>query len=210
MVDAKTEDKGGGGFLNIKNHLTLLFWVLSVILTLIIATIIILYDTKAAQNFVYFINAVEIFFVIYIVSLIVKLKDHLNKFKAATKRIEDFYASRYVKPDENVKTKSQIELRFEKAKDHIDSKYQEEWKIGVIELDTILRDLLKEKFTGETVGELLDNAKEKGFDKLNEAWEAHKVRNNIVHEGVRYVLDESLAVRTLNNYKSVFRSLGLE
>ena len=42
------------------------------------------------------------------------------------------------------------------------------------------------------------------FDSLNEAWEAHKVRNIIAHEGLSYVLSENEAKRVFSQYKKVF------
>jgi hypothetical protein len=57
-------------------------------------------------------------------------------------------------------------------------------KTSVIEADKLLDYCMKEmKVKGETMGERLKNAKSY-FDKnaYNNIWEAHKVRNQLVHE----------------------------
>lgn len=45
---------------------------------------------------------------------------------------------------------------------------------------------------------------------INMAWDAHKIRNQIVHEGVNFNLTSDLAMRTFKNYSQVFfNELGL-
>jgi hypothetical protein len=195
--------------IDVKEHAYALMWMFLVSITVIFTFFIVLFDQQSAQNFVYILNGLDILFALIIIAAVANLSTFMIKFKKQTKRLEKFFESRYVPPKENDKELSPIEQKLARAKQHIESRYKEEWKIGIIELDNILRELLKEKFTGSTVGELLQDAEKKGFDKLSEAWEGHKIRNKIVHEGIKYELDQSLCLRTLNNYLQAFRSLGL-
>ena len=79
-----------------------------------------------------------------------------------------------------------------------------EWKEAIIEADIMLDDVLAQQgYVGEGVGEKLKTADKLNFSTLQEAWEAHKVRNQIAHEGSSFVISDSLAHRTIAHYKAV-------
>jgi hypothetical protein len=48
------------------------------------------------------------------------------------------------------------------------------------------------------------------LSSLNQAWEAHKVRNKVVHEGLKFDITRDEAVRAYRNYLTVFQNLGFE
>lgn len=80
------------------------------------------------------------------------------------------------------------------------------WRIGIIEADNMLREVLAEKgYAGEDVGEMLMTAK---FKTVQLAWDAHLVRNKIAHEGSNYTLTAREAKRVFALYESVFLELG--
>lgn len=80
---------------------------------------------------------------------------------------------------------------------------QSEWRDAIIEADILLDDTLtKQGFGGEGLGEKLKSAQ---FATLQNAWEAHKVRNQIAHQGSAFDLSETVMRRTLANYEAVFR-----
>lgn len=84
-----------------------------------------------------------------------------------------------------------------------------EWRLAILEADNLLSDLLKTlPYTGETVGEKLTNADRKKFTTLEDAWEAHKVRNKIAHEGSEYKLSEHEARKVIGLYKNVFQEFN--
>ena len=79
------------------------------------------------------------------------------------------------------------------------------WRIGIMEADTMLREVLLERgYAGEDVGEMLRSAK---FKTVQLAWDAHLVRNKIAHEGVEYTLTPREAKRVFTLYESVFLEL---
>ena len=81
-----------------------------------------------------------------------------------------------------------------------------EWREAIIEADIMLDDMLSRRgHIGDGVGEKLKSADPSDFSTLQDAWEAHKVRNQIAHEGSAFELSESLAHRTIARYESVFR-----
>lgn len=81
------------------------------------------------------------------------------------------------------------------------------WRIGILEADNMLHDILRERGTvGEDLGEMLSNST---FKTVQLAWDAHKIRNRIAHDGVRFVLTEREAKRAYALYESVFREFKL-
>lgn len=81
------------------------------------------------------------------------------------------------------------------------------WRIGILEADNMLAEALREKgYQGEDVGEMLKSA---NFNSLQLAWEAHKVRNRIAHEGVTFVLTGHEARKTFLLYEAVFKELKM-
>jgi hypothetical protein len=93
---------------------------------------------------------------------------------------------------------------------HIESENPNDWKLAIIEADIILDDLLKERgFIGNTLGERLKSISPSQLATLNDAWEAHKIRNHIAHEGADFVLTYRLAQDTINRYRRVFTEFGV-
>lgn len=91
----------------------------------------------------------------------------------------------------------------------VESHNESDWRQAVIEADIMLFDLLAQLgYSGQTVGERLKAVDPSRFHTLNEAWEAHKVRNEIAHQGSQYRLDDNLAYRTIRKYEAVFREHG--
>ena len=81
-----------------------------------------------------------------------------------------------------------------------------EWREAIIEADIMLDDMLaRQGYVGDGVGEKLKAAEPENFKTLQDAWEAHKVRNQIAHEGSAFNLSESLARRTIGRFETVFR-----
>lgn len=89
---------------------------------------------------------------------------------------------------------------------HMNSQNPSDWKLALIEADTILDALVERSgFPGATLGERLKNADRGVFRTLDYAWEAHKVRNRIAHEGSDFVLTERDAKKAIAQYEEVFK-----
>lgn len=85
-----------------------------------------------------------------------------------------------------------------------------QWREAITEADIMLDDALtREGYMGNGVGEKLKSADSAELKTLQDAWEAHKVRNQIAHQGSTFDLSETLAQRTLAHYEAVFRELGV-
>jgi hypothetical protein len=95
--------------------------------------------------------------------------------------------------------------RFAIIQGYMSSQNEALWRIGILEADTMLDHVLREKgYQGNTMSELLKSA---NFKTIQLAWDAHLVRNRIAHEGSAFELTEREAKRTFNLYESVFREL---
>jgi len=46
------------------------------------------------------------------------------------------------------------------------------------------------------------------LNSIQDAWEAHKVRNKIAHEANRYEISKGKAEQTIKLYEKVFKELG--
>ncbi|MFA6608421.1 MAG: hypothetical protein WCT07_00735 [Candidatus Paceibacterota bacterium] len=95
--------------------------------------------------------------------------------------------------------------RFAIIQGYMSSNSEALWRIGIMEADNMLQEVLREKgYKGEGVGEMLKTA---SFKTIQMAWDAHNLRNRIAHEGSDFVLTEREAKRAFNLFESVFREL---
>jgi hypothetical protein len=95
--------------------------------------------------------------------------------------------------------------RWNRATKLIDSTNPNDWKQAIIEADVILDDLLtKLGYHGLSVGDKLKRVEKGDMKSLDEAWEAHKVRNEIAHAGLDFKLDHHVAKHTIHMYQKVF------
>ncbi|HWH16369.1 MAG TPA: hypothetical protein VNU25_02185 [Candidatus Paceibacterota bacterium] len=91
----------------------------------------------------------------------------------------------------------------------ISSPHESDWRQAIIEADIMLDDLLSQLgYVGESVGEKLKAVDPDRFHTLQNAWDAHKVRNEIAHSGSAFRLEEHTAHRTIALYESVMREHG--
>lgn len=94
--------------------------------------------------------------------------------------------------------------RWENVIQHIDSQNQNDWRQAILEADIILDDILTAMgYRGESVGEKLKRVESGDFHSLDDAWEAHKVRNQIAHEP-GFSLTHHDALTIINKYRKVF------
>lgn len=92
----------------------------------------------------------------------------------------------------------------------VESPNSSDWRVAVIEADTMMEEVLKDRgLSGETVSELLESAKASGYPNIQNAWDAHIVRNQIAHQGVDFPLTQNEARRTIRKYESFFEDLGV-
>lgn len=103
----------------------------------------------------------------------------------------------------------------EKQKDHarfahiqmlVESAQESDWRQAIIEGDIMLEEVLQQAgYAGASIGDKLKGAT---FASITDAWEAHKIRNEIAHRGSAFKLDNTTAYRTVQKYERVFKEFG--
>ncbi|MHB1330847.1 MAG: hypothetical protein ACYCY6_02665 [Minisyncoccota bacterium] len=148
--------------------------------------------------------------ILMIISLVVTvvailgIARHFKKLKNLNKEEEEIYgSSSVVEAEEPVQNKNE---RWEHAVAHLNSANASDWRLAIIEADVMLDELLRAKgYHGDSIGEMLKGVDKSDILTLDSAWEAHKIRNEIVHSGSGYELNERDAKRAMSHYEAVFR-----
>lgn len=87
----------------------------------------------------------------------------------------------------------------------IESSNESDWRVAIIEADTMLEELLREKgYSGENMSDLLESARESGYATIQNAWDAHLVRNQIAHQGSDFPLSQVEGRRVIKMYQNFF------
>ncbi|MEN9582642.1 MAG: hypothetical protein RL641_596 [Candidatus Parcubacteria bacterium] len=99
--------------------------------------------------------------------------------------------------------------KWELIQGHMFSNNPAEWRLAIIEADTILEELtIKLGLRGDTLGDRLKSAVPADFNNVQTAWEAHKVRNRIAHDGSSYEITQAEANRVIRMYEDVFNEFN--
>ncbi|MCX6753547.1 MAG: hypothetical protein NTV03_00630 [Candidatus Nomurabacteria bacterium] len=92
----------------------------------------------------------------------------------------------------------------------VESPNDSDWRVAIIEADSLLEESFKEKdLIGNNMSELLEDAKSNGYPSIESAWDAHLVRNKIAHEGQEFSLTQVEARRVIKLYQNIFEDLNI-
>lgn len=117
--------------------------------------------------------------------------------------LQDLYEVLTYKPYWLRDTKGKWRKILHRLRNNLESEY----KLAVMEADSMLNDALKQMgFTGESLGERLEKITKDILPNLNEALEAHKIRNNIVHDP-DYKLTLEEAKRVMSIFEKALKTL---
>ena len=98
------------------------------------------------------------------------------------------------------------QLRWNRVLEHAASDDEHKWRLAILEADIMLNELLDlQGFKGETIAEKMKQVSRTQFNSIDDAWEAHKMRNKVAHEGIEYHIDEREKNRVINLYQRVFQ-----
>ena len=99
--------------------------------------------------------------------------------------------------------------RWSKTLNYLFSQHSSDWKLAIIEADSMLEDLMAQMgFIGENLGDRLKSANQDNFPQLTVAWEVHTIRNRIAHEGLAFELSQHEAKRVIALYEQIFHGYG--
>jgi hypothetical protein len=101
--------------------------------------------------------------------------------------------------------KRAVNPRWQSVLTRLGSLSEGDWRLAVIEADIILDEMLSRMgYHGEGIGEKLKNVEKSDFATLDLAWEAHKIRNRIAHDGPAFHLTHNEAKRVIGLFQKVF------
>jgi hypothetical protein len=169
-----------------------------------------------------FINTASLVFFSFIIFLILLFAAiiYYNKFK--TELIVNNYKKKFYPEDKNLDEKNEkilekaepdnngiINPRWQVVGRYYNSANQSDWKLAILEADIMLYEVLtKSGFKGFSIGEILKFTDKSRLATLDQAWAAHKVRNEIAHQGLDYVLTRTKVEEAIANYEKVFEELN--
>ena len=91
----------------------------------------------------------------------------------------------------------------------VSSPTQSDWRRAILEADIMLDQmLLTHGYSGTSVGDKLKTANPLQFNTLDLAWSAHKMRNDVAHQGERFLLTERDARAAIDMYRRVFEEFN--
>lgn len=149
------------------------------------------------SNFVALSTLVSLIFAAVLIYSLLRIKQirHLERLRLHA-------AQHPVKAQDVPKT----HLRWERIKEQIGSDNEQQWRLAILEADIMLNELLDvQGYRGETMGEKMKAVERADFNTIDLAWEAHKIRNRIAHEGAAHLLNAREARRVIALYERVFR-----
>ncbi|MBI5003953.1 hypothetical protein HZC00_02575 [Candidatus Kaiserbacteria bacterium] len=116
---------------------------------------------------------------------------------------EKFAASAHTITSQDV---SRTQMRWHRITEQIHSDGEQNWRLAILEADIMLGELLDVLgYRGETMGDKMRNVERADFNTIDMAWEAHRARNKVAHEGTSLLLNAREARRVIALYERVFR-----
>jgi len=156
-------------------------------------------------NIIFFVVAIfAIYIICYCTIRILELRkkehEHLHH------EIEE-YAHKQAEKEKKAKEGGSAQsIRWDSVLEHISSPNSGDWKLAIIDADVMLEDLLNQLgFAGENLGEKLKLIDMEKYTSLKPAWDVHKVRNEIAHEGIQFNISQQEAKRVISVYEQIFK-----
>ena len=158
-----------------------------------------------------FLFFLAIFFTTLIFYTIIRLFEIRKKENTHLQHEIVEYAHHHAEKEKRLDERQAISRnpRWVQTLDYLLSPNAGDWKLAIIEADSMLEELLEQLgFKGETLGERLKSVTQDKFKNLTLAWEVHTIRNRIAHEGVNFEVSAREAKRVIAIYEQIFREYG--
>jgi len=111
-----------------------------------------------------------------------------------------------VNPPVKESVDSYANAKWERVLKHMESHNESDWKLAILESDIMLDELLdKSGYHGVTMSDKLKQVDKSDFNTIDLAWEAHKIRNMVAHEGSEFAINSREAQRVIKLYEQVFK-----
>ena len=147
-------------------------------------------------------SALSIFFIAIIIFCLVRMREIQNEEKHELDHEIHLALAR------DKETERADNPRWHYILTLIESPNESDWRVAIIEADTMLEEILRARgFAGETMSELLEGAKTSGYASIQGAWDAHIIRNKIAHQGSEFPLTQIEGRRIIRLYQNFFEEL---
>lgn len=101
------------------------------------------------------------------------------------------------------------QLRWNRVLEHAQSDDEHKWRLAILEADIMLNELLDlQGYKGETMADKMKQVNRAQFNSIDDAWDAHRARNRVAHEGSESPLTEREKNHVINQYERVFKEFG--
>lgn len=169
-----------------------------------------------------FFKNLSILFFSTIIFIILLLGAIVYYYQFRTELIINNYKKKFYPEDEKIEAKNEeilekiepdnngiINPRWQLVGKYYNSANQSDWKLAILEADIMLYEVLdKSGFQGISIGEMLKNTDRSKLATLDNAWSAHKIRNEIAHQGLDFILTRTKVEEAIANYEKVFEELN--
>jgi len=150
-------------------------------------------------TFSFFLSLILIIFIILISNRIIHIRKKMH---------DNLSSPNNVKKANNIQA-TIVSEKWERVIVHINSENPSDWKLAILECDIMLSDILEKMgYNQETISEKLKAVEPSDFTNIEAAWEAHKIRNAIAHEGSEFLINQREAKRVIGLYEVVFREFA--
>ena len=105
---------------------------------------------------------------------------------------------------------SRTQLRWNGIAEEANSEDDRKWRLAILEADIMLNELLDvQGYRGEVMADKMKQVDRANFHTIDLAWEAHRIRNQIAHQGSAYILNSRETRRVINLYEQIFHEFKL-
>lgn len=142
-----------------------------------------------------------LFFIVAIIYSVEQLKVIKNKEKEKydVKKVEPAFQETKAPQGTH-----DLAVKWQRIQELMNSQNPNDWKTAILEADTMLLDVLTGLgYQGDGVGEKLKRIQPGEMKSIDDAWEAHKMRNQIAHTA-GFQLDHHVALKTIHHFRKVF------
>ncbi len=170
-----------------------------------------LFGARFGDIFKFILFFLALFFIIMIIYCIIRIFEIRKKEEEYLHQQIAIFAQKQAEKEKDLMNKGDGKKneRWEGVLNHLFSENSGDWKLAIIEADSMLEALMDQMgYKGENLGEKLKAVDRVRFRSIDDAWEAHIVRNRIAHEGLQFELTQREAKRVIALYEQVFREFG--
>lgn len=108
-------------------------------------------------------------------------------------------------PPEITTKKAKMKARWDKIKKRLESGNEADYKVAIIEADSVIDDLIRRiGYKGENMMERINNIPIGQLDKVDEIKEAHEIRNRVIHEE-KFRVNRKTAEEVFTKYEHFLR-----